>query len=168
MFKNWKYCLYWKCMHTVGEPVAQTLFCRTGFLLTTRSLYIALTQQNLLLVSNGCLPIHLQVGYSWSSPKRPTLRLLIRNRHLIWRRVKEIKAVLVLLLSDLRVVWRSEIYTLMALLSSFWFHNLKPSSDLTEGKGNQSRVGAAIERLEGSLKKWDLHIDGPFIFVLVP
>ncbi|CAO2184971.1 unnamed protein product [Urochloa humidicola] len=29
----------------------------------------------------------------------------------------------------------------------------KPSSDLTEGKGNQSRVGAAIERLEGSLKK---------------
>ena len=122
MFKNWKYCLYWKCMHTVGEPVAQTLFCRTGFLLTTRSLYIALTQQNLLLVSNGCLPIHLQVGYSWSSPKRPTLRLLIRNRHLIWRRVKEIKAVLVLLLSDLRVVWRSEIYTLMALLSSFWFH----------------------------------------------
>ncbi|KAL6626415.1 hypothetical protein ACP70R_030141 [Stipagrostis hirtigluma subsp. patula] len=31
--------------------------------------------------------------------------------------------------------------------------NSKPSSDLTEGKGNQSRVGAAIERLEGSLKK---------------
>lgn len=29
----------------------------------------------------------------------------------------------------------------------------KPSSDLAEGKGNQSRVGAAIERLEGSLKK---------------
>ncbi|KAL6849955.1 hypothetical protein ACP4OV_020582 [Aristida adscensionis] len=31
--------------------------------------------------------------------------------------------------------------------------NSKPSSDLTEEKGNQSRVGAAIERLEGSLKK---------------
>jgi len=31
--------------------------------------------------------------------------------------------------------------------------NSKPSSDLTEGKANQSRVGAAIERLEGSLKK---------------
>ncbi|OEL13711.1 hypothetical protein BAE44_0025269 [Dichanthelium oligosanthes] len=31
--------------------------------------------------------------------------------------------------------------------------NSKPSSNLTEGKGNQSRVGAAIERLEGSLKK---------------
>ncbi|AQK89338.1 Mitochondrial import inner membrane translocase subunit Tim17/Tim22/Tim23 family protein [Zea mays] len=31
--------------------------------------------------------------------------------------------------------------------------NSKPSSDLTEGKENQSRVGAAIERLEGSLKK---------------
>jgi len=112
--------LYWKCMHTVGEPVAQTLFCRSWFLLTTQSLYIALTQQNLLLVSNGCLPIHLQVGYSWSSQKRPTL--LIQNRHLIWQRGKEIKAVLVLPLNVLRVVWRSEIYTLMALLSSFWFH----------------------------------------------
>ncbi|XP_062208405.1 uncharacterized protein LOC133909877 [Phragmites australis] len=31
--------------------------------------------------------------------------------------------------------------------------NLKSSSDLTEKKGNQSRVGAAIERLELSLKK---------------
>ncbi|CAD6238890.1 unnamed protein product [Miscanthus lutarioriparius] len=31
--------------------------------------------------------------------------------------------------------------------------NSKPSNDLTEGKGNQTRVGAAIERLEGSLKK---------------
>lgn len=31
--------------------------------------------------------------------------------------------------------------------------NSKPPSALTEGKGNQSRVGAAIERLEGSLKK---------------
>lgn len=31
--------------------------------------------------------------------------------------------------------------------------NSKPSSDLTEGKGNQTRVAAAIERLEGSLKK---------------
>ncbi|KAJ1283244.1 hypothetical protein BS78_03G113600 [Paspalum vaginatum] len=31
--------------------------------------------------------------------------------------------------------------------------NSKPSPDLTEGKENQSRVGAAIERLEGSLKK---------------
>jgi hypothetical protein len=30
--------------------------------------------------------------------------------------------VLVLLLSDLRVVWRSEIYRLTALLSAFWFH----------------------------------------------
>lgn len=40
--------------------------------------------------------------------------------------------------------------------------NSKPSSDLAEGKGNQSRVGAAIERLEGSLKKWYLRFNGPF------
>ncbi|GJN06273.1 hypothetical protein PR202_ga23984 [Eleusine coracana subsp. coracana] len=31
--------------------------------------------------------------------------------------------------------------------------NSKPSSDLTEEKGNQSRVGAAIDRLGASLKK---------------
>jgi hypothetical protein len=31
--------------------------------------------------------------------------------------------------------------------------NLKPPSDLTRDQGNQSRVGAAIDRLEGSLRK---------------
>ena len=46
--------------------------------------------------------------------------------------------------------------------------NSKPSNDLTEGKGNQTRVGAAIERLEGSLKKWSLGIDDIFLVLSVP